>query len=125
VNEIVQIAIKVKKENSLARKKVAIGMLVTTLVSEYDKLVLYLSRGLPIDRAKKKFADKCETLRKTVDEGDMGAYFDVASQLFENASPAATKLYEGGSKRVNEKMEAKLREEFEKEFGSEGEPPKS
>lgn len=119
VREIVEIATKVKKENGLARKKAAIGMLVQSLVTEYDKLVLYLSRGLPVERAKRKFAEKCDTLKKTVDEGDMSAYFEIASQVFESASPASTKMYEGGSKRVREKMEAKLREEFEKEFGKE------
>ena len=124
VREIVEIATRVKKENGAARKRAAISMLVQNLVTEYDKLVMYLSRGLPIERAKKKFAERCETLRKTVEGEDMGAYFEIASQMFEMASPAATKIYEGGSKRVREKMEAKLREEFEKEFGKEETPAK-
>lgn len=117
--EIVGIVARVKEEGSQRRKKAAAAMLISTIIQEIDKLHLFISRGLNVEKAKRKLAEKCKTLQQFSDAESLQMYCDLAVDLFDKATPALAQNYSGASKRVKDRMEAKLREEYEKEFGKE------
>lgn len=115
LKEIAELATKVKGDCANNRKKVAIQMLLNEVIKEYDKLATYIARGFPYERAKKKFADKIKSLQSAQGEA-FDSYIGVALDFFEKVPPPAPKEdYKGGSKRVKDKLEAKLREQFERE----------
>lgn len=121
LHEITELVTKVKHEAILKRKKAAAAMLVQTITKELDKLTQYLSRGFPIERAKKKFNETCNSLKQFQDDSSLGMYCDIACDVFERAMPANVKDYGGASKRVKEKMEAQIKKQFEEEMAALGE----
>lgn len=115
INEITQIVTKVKGQAAIKRKKAAALLLVQTISRELDRLAAYLARGFNVERAKKKFQEACNSLRQFQDDS-LQIYCDVAVETFEKALPTAAGNYGGASKRVKEKLEAKLREQYEAEL---------
>lgn len=122
LQEITELVTKVKGEGAAKRRKAATAMLIQTLMREFDKLSLYISRGLNVDRAKRRFAETCASLKKFDDES-LKVYTDLASEMFETAAPSGPGNYGGVSKRIKEKMDKKLLEEFEKEEAAAGAVP--
>lgn len=118
LHEIAEVAKKVKLECGDKRKRAAIQMLMSSILKEFDKLSLYIQRGFPADRAKKRFVESMKVL-KEYQEHSFRLYIDIAIDCFEQApAPAPEQNYKGGSDRVRKKLEQKLREQFEKECGA-------
>lgn len=117
LQEIAELANKIKQENMVKRRKAAIALLIGNLVKQLDALSLYASKGFNIKRAKKQFAESCKSLAQFSDKDAFELYLEIATSVFEEATPNLEASYTGPSRRIREKMEQKLREQFEREFG--------
>lgn len=118
LTEITKLADEIRATNTGARKRAALQLLIQNLMTEFDKITVYLARGLNIEKAIKKFQASCAVLRK-FDQESFDLYFSLAMNCFEEAKPPSDAVaYNGVSKRLREKMENKLKQQYEQEFGS-------
>ena len=112
--EITRLASEVKRENTLARERMALSLLIKDLMKHIDRLSLLQASNVPAGRVLKNFKDACALLQE-LDEGGLEQYVEMAPEMFESAAPTSERPYTGPSQRVKKMMAAKLMEGVDKE----------
>lgn len=119
LTEILELARRIRHENEGARKKAALQMLVGRIVSEFDKIAAYASQGLDVTRLQKRLRESCSEVAGSTPES-VETYLSIACRMFEETQPPLMEHKKTPSKRIKERLEAKLREQYEKDLGVEG-----
>lgn len=116
LNEITDLASRVRKERTDAREKVAIGMLLQDIMSQVDQIAYLKSCSMDPSRAYKKLQETC-TVLQNLSPCSGESYYQIAVDAFENAKMPSNiskyKKYGGVSDRIKKRMEKKVSAELE------------
>ncbi len=110
INEIAQLAIRIKRERAEARENAAIRFLIEQISERVTSIAQIMAAGMDAKREQKKLQDMCVVFN-TLDEEKRKKYLDVAGDVFEKARippPLPKPTYRGASSRVKKRMEEKI-----------------
>jgi len=115
--EIVKLAEKIKGKHADERERVAVGFVVSDIMTQLDRVAYIKSCKSDITKSLDVLKAKCEVF-KGFDEDKLSMYYSAAEELFIKAElpqKGSMKFYKGVSKRVKKMMEAKIQAELEAE----------
>lgn len=109
LNDICELALRVKNERSTAREQIALGLMVQDVSKHLDAVAVLKACGYESLKGMEKFREACLSFKHLSDTA-VKSYEDIAERVFGNAMPAKPpeKKYGGVSKRIKSKMANKI-----------------
>lgn len=109
LNDICELALRVKGERGEAREKAALSLMIADVVKQLDAVAVLKACGYESLRGMEKLRDACATF-KNLSPAASKVYEDLAEKIFGDAAPAKPpeKRYVGVSKRIKNNQVAKI-----------------
>lgn len=109
LNDICELALKVKCERGVAREQAVMSLMVSEVSKQLDAVAILKTCGYETARGMEKFKEACRNFRH-LSEDTLKSYENVAEKIFGSAEPAKApeKRYTGVSRRIKTKQVAKI-----------------
>ena len=109
LNDICELALKVKGERGVAREQAVMGLMVSEVSKQLDAVAILKTCGYETARGMDKFKEACRNFKHLSDD-TLKTYENVAEKVFGSAEPAKApeRRYAGVSKRIKTKQVAKI-----------------
>jgi response regulator RpfG family c-di-GMP phosphodiesterase len=115
LREMAEVTAKVKFKNEQARLKGALEMYIREVSIHLDAVAFYAAQQRPSVIAKNKLTESCTKLKKFTKE-NWDIYTSVLSDVLTNVLPPEGIQYQGVSRRVRERMKAKMMKDLESQY---------
>ncbi len=116
LREMAETTARVQNENLRARQQAAMTMILSDVSRHLDALTFFLAQERDSPIARRKLEESAAKLRKFLTPDARDAYVEAAIVHFESARLPLSTCYRGVSKRIKQRLTAKMTKHFADEY---------